>query len=381
MTIEIECPKCHRTYQVASKIIGQKVICATKACGRKFIAVQQIEEVDFLHDDNPKRVKKKSQGGIVRITVTVVTVVPLIIGAIGIVRFLEYRQSNIKKRETRAALLRQGVSDDAINSLNSETPVQSDPERDQMVALLGFADATLRLIKVTDNAELAREYIVKWAAMRTLLQRSDQAETSLGVIEGHLNAIHKKLYPRKIKRSYDETFGWRDATEWSYNKDSEESIRIAESQLMRSFKIPWKEIQAPSTFRSKYAQLQRVCKTIVAASKPLSSGLPKPLAADEASKLVRELEILYADIPFFTQLPSGFIQEQADLYEFPFFGDNYLTERMESERHCFDLATKVIYLRSQMPTFEDSLRGKTEALKFSESYVRTLEYLASAADR
>ena len=62
--------------------------------------------------------------------------------------------------------------------------------------------------------------------------KSDQTEISLDVIEGHLNAIHDKLYPRQGSRGDLAGFGWRNASEWSNQKDSIEAIRAAQTQLM-----------------------------------------------------------------------------------------------------------------------------------------------------
>ncbi len=36
--LKIECPKCHRAYEVAEGFLGRKVVCANKTCGTKFVA-------------------------------------------------------------------------------------------------------------------------------------------------------------------------------------------------------------------------------------------------------------------------------------------------------------------------------------------------------
>lgn len=172
-------------------------------------------------------------------------------------------------------------------------------------------------MKETSDADLAHEYIEKWSVMRKNIQRNDETETSLEVIEGHLNAIRKRLYPRKPKRpNYPPSgdLGWRDYDEELENQESEYAIRIAQGQLMRVFKIRWKETQPPNLFRTKYEGLKDECRKIVAASKTGKDGLPTPLTAAEASKSIRRLEILYAAIPYTTASPL--LDENADPYEF-----------------------------------------------------------------
>ena len=40
--LKIECPNCHRAYEVAESFLGRKVICANKSCGTKFAAVASL---------------------------------------------------------------------------------------------------------------------------------------------------------------------------------------------------------------------------------------------------------------------------------------------------------------------------------------------------
>ena len=37
-TAKIECPKCHRKYNVPERNLGRKVVCANESCGEKFLA-------------------------------------------------------------------------------------------------------------------------------------------------------------------------------------------------------------------------------------------------------------------------------------------------------------------------------------------------------
>lgn len=49
-SVKIECPSCHRNYNVAEKFLGRKVTCATDTCGATFLAavflpLEPIEDV------------------------------------------------------------------------------------------------------------------------------------------------------------------------------------------------------------------------------------------------------------------------------------------------------------------------------------------------
>ena len=416
-SVKIECPKCRRLYKVDQKVLGRKVTCATETCGATFLAAamaplcKPVEDVAFLSDDAsqaqkppressdqtappPLRKRRKTGAGLPLIAVAAIVFGVFIVFVIGI-----RVASDIGKSHD----LPQKLANENGQAAKAVKAVEADPAREQMIDMLFFTDTTLRLMKETSDAELAREYIDKWTAMRTSLQRTDSTETSLGVIQGHLDEIYNKLYPRTAEwRAHNNNVrvfnhgriaavidvGWRDRNEWLNNRDSEKSIRAAESQIMRSFKITWKESQKPKTFLSKYTALQDECKRIAAMSKPGRNGLPERLGTDEASKLIRGLEILYADIPFRTDLSEPFSAKQANEFKFP---DFEMTKNLdvlewyyrypETERSCFALAGYIVYHRSEMPRFEDDLEGKTELLKFSESYIAYLGYLESAARR
>ncbi len=53
---KIECPNCHRSYQVAQEFLGRKVVCSNKSCGSSFLATELIESVgsDGETDDIPQ---------------------------------------------------------------------------------------------------------------------------------------------------------------------------------------------------------------------------------------------------------------------------------------------------------------------------------------
>ena len=373
-SFKIECPNCGRMYNLAEKFRGRKVTCASEACGTSFLASPlPDEELGDLNEEDPPSQKPvpseqpehvlppplqrprtplqmPRKTGSKRLVIVLATALGVILTtAISMVILMGSRNVSVQN----------------LAQTKSEKKSTNEILREQILKLLGLTDTTIRLMKETSDPQLAREYINQWSEIRNGLTKNDQSELGLEVIEGQLNAIHQRLYPRKTGWSYLTSHGWRSALESSENEDSVDAIRIAQGQIMKSYKIPWKETQIAQGFQEKYDELRKQGQEIAATSKLNKDGLPAPLSSSEASNLISRLEILYAKVPYDTTLLDH--ETTTDPFKCPSI--------LHPDRYIFELAASVIYTRSQIPLFEDNLAGKTKLLSFSQQYLKTLSFL------
>jgi len=379
---KIECPKCHREYDVTEQFLGRKVICSNKACGAKFLAeafepLEIVEESDLAEIEQPS-----SDGGLLDFA----TRPPLSKAPVS--SRLKYKRATFG---TAALLLISGVaigfvgvaigflvvnfSSEASNRTKGDTIADAnlterDREKKKISELLYRTDALLRLLKVSNDANLARGYIQKWVDLRGQIKQSDETDVSLGVIEGHLKEIHEKIYPRTADRfGLDRDLGWFKVLE------SVEAIRTAQTQLMKLFKIRWDDAQNSDYYPKAFAALRDEGRRIASMSDVGKNNLPLRLPQDEASKLIRDIEILYAHVPVDTRRPSS-LDKAGEMYEVPRKIDP-LRDDGAAEWIRY-IATSVIEQRTTVPVSLDTLQEKTEALKFSEQYSKDLEYLKKA---
>ena len=184
---KIECPKCHRKYNVSERNLGRKVVCANESCGAKFLAtVYQREKpvdefvevtaepdeefVEVTIDETPPPRKgrgspntnapaingpqRKAAKNIAVITIGLIGL--MFVGLIGLTII--------------GMGIAMGLSDAMSESVVDETPSKPPELRDAtanpFIELLTHTDSTIRILKVTDDKELARQYLVKWKSLR-----------------------------------------------------------------------------------------------------------------------------------------------------------------------------------------------------------------------
>ena len=390
-TAKIECPKCHRKYNVPERNLGRKVVCANESCGEKFLATvfqpaKPVEEfvevtvepdeefVEVTIDESPSSRKgrsspnklapamkvpqKKATKSIAAFATGMIGLIGLVIIGIGLMMVI-------------GNAISKSVVDETPPTLPESRNIAANP----FVELLTHTDSTIRLLKVTDDKELARQYLVKWKTLRQAIGKSDQTEMSLDVIEGHLNAIHEKLYPREGNRRDMAGLGWRNANEWSNHKDSMEAIRAAQTQVMKQLKITWDETQPPHIYKSALRKLRDEANRIGKESEIGNNNLPQPLTEMEATELLCRLDTLYADVPV---NPEDLVLDKgADRFSVPQFLE--FNGDQSGARYLYDLAVSVINARSHLPVLTGTLKDKTDTLKFVEDYKDKWNTLMQAA--
>ena len=370
MTSEkIQCPHCHRYYNVAIRTLGRTVTCANEACGKKFLskASSQLESVKQLVPSTPK--VTSSSGGRNApaapppLRKTTVTSQPNRIMAISIAAAL-------------LMLLGLAVGFVGWKIAVQQFPISSKPEasvpvenadretaKNCIAELLYLTDATLRFMKISDDSDLAREFIDKWAALRGTVPNSDDTEVSLGVIEGHLNVIHQKMYSSPPE-------SWGKELLCHQVDESRDAIQRAQNQLMKLLKIRWDDAQRSNRYASALSDLRQEGRRIALASEVGKNNLPQPLTFDDAKILIRGLDSLYANVPRETTGLFSSTDRRADAHAVPRdFGISSDSETIH------DAASSVILARTTVPDSQRTLQEKTESLKFSEEYSNSLKHL------
>ena len=379
-TAKIECPKCHRKYNVPEQNLGRKVVCANESCGAKFLATvyqlakptEEIVEVtvepdEGFEEDSIDELPSPRKGrGDPNMLAPAVNVPPKRVGK-NVVMIMMALLGLI--------VIGIGITMGLGDAIRPKLPESRDATTNRFIELLTHTDSTIRILKATDDKELARQYLDQWKALRQAIGQSDQTENSLEVIEGHLNSMHEKLYPRQGHRGSIGGFGWRDAHEWSDQKDSIEAIRAAQTQLMKQLKITWDETQPPKIYTSALRKLRDEANRIGKESEIGNNNLPQPLTEVEATELLCRLDSLYADVPF---NPKEFLlDKRPDPFSVPqfleFSGDD------SRARYLYQMAVNVIDARSHLPALTGTLKDKTDALKFGEDYKEKLNTLMQAA--
>ncbi|WP_010585437.1 hypothetical protein [Schlesneria paludicola] len=430
--IKIKCPKCERTYKIEEKILGKKVTCATEGCGTKFIAelpaaapaddavsaeppqttniafasapppVQVAPEptasddpfadldLDSLHSLPPRRSSSKSDDEFdtsdvdsappplpvrrtapsapvfvdeepaVRANNSAKVVLALLcVAIVGVSFWILFNFVSGKPKSTRS---------------NFMADTESEAVKDPLLELLYYTDSTLRLMKVSLDEALAREAINQWSKLRQKLPKTDEIEMSLGVIEGHLNQIHKKLYADNPVSDLDMSTNTDASMRWKNVHDSEHSIRLALTQLMHHAKTPWKIAERYDLYDSTFPPLLEAARRIAAESEIRTNNLPVPIDATEKRSVLRKLDTLFARVPRRPVKPKH--QQSEDEFTTPAW-----IELIDLNSPAWDLYSKtveVIYQRTQIPAEQNTLAGKTQILEFSKIYQRTLNDLKSS---